>query len=608
MQALILAAGMGRRLGALTRDQTKAMVRVHGRTLLERSLDALTAHDLDRIVLVIGYQGDGVREMVGDTYRGVPVEYVTNDDYATTNNIYSLHLARHELAADDTLLLESDLIYDPAIIERLLAHPAPDVAVVAPFEPWMDGTVVTLGPDHVIDQFVPKAVADHDSDHEYFKTVNIYRFSREFIATRYLPFLEAYVTALGSNEYYEQVLRVIAGLDKQGLVGMPLNGEPWYEIDDLQDHDIASTIFAPEGERYDAYLRRHGGYWRFPRLRDFCYLVNPYFPSPAMLAELRRSFDTLLHEYPSALDVQNSLAAKLYGTSPDQILVGNGAAELIAAVGAELGVARVGVSTPTFEEYLKRFPGAEIVELARGDDDFSADVQAYADLMRRTDAIVVVNPDNPSGQCLTLAELESLAELAEELGTRLILDESFVDFADPGVCTPVTGEAFLERFPHAVVIKSISKSYGVPGARLGVAASADTDLLRRARARMSVWNVNSFGEYFLQIIGKYEGAYATACELIRAERSRFTAALDAIDGIRVLPSQANYVLCEITAPGDARSVAERLLADHAILVKDCTGKPGFTRGAWLRLAVRDRADNDALVAALEPLLREAGGE
>ena len=178
--------------------------------------EALVDHEVDRIVIVVGYHAQGVRDAVGDDYRGTPVTYVENVDYATTNNIHSLYLAADELAKDDTLLLESDLIYEPRIIERLLQHPAPNVVAVEAYQPWMDGTMVTLGPDHVIQAFVPTHLVDGQAMDQYFKTVNIYKLSQDFIENRYLPFLEAYVRSVGADEYYEQVLRVIAGLDNHG--------------------------------------------------------------------------------------------------------------------------------------------------------------------------------------------------------------------------------------------------------------------------------------------------------------------------------------------------------------------------------------------------------
>jgi histidinol-phosphate/aromatic aminotransferase/cobyric acid decarboxylase-like protein/choline kinase len=605
VQALILAAGIGRRLGHLTNDRTKAMVEVHGRTLLDRSLEALVAHGVDRIVIVVGYHAQGVRDAVGDDYRGTPVTYVENVDYATTNNIHSLYLAANELAKDDTLLLESDLIYEPRIIERLLAHPSPNVVAVEAYQPWMDGTMVTLGADHVIEAFVPTHLVDGQAMDQYFKTVNIYKLSQDFIENRYLPFLEAYVRSVGADEYYEQVLRVIAGLDNHGLVGMPVEGERWYEIDDMQDYQIAETMFAPEEERYDRYLARHGGYWRFPHLLDFCYLVNPWFPTMALRDELRRSFDALLSDYPSSQAVQRHLAAKMFDGDPDCFVVGNGAAELITALGEEVGAVRVGVTVPTFEEYLKRFPSAEVITARAAEPDFDTGFYHYARLLQQVDVLVLVNPDNPTGRCLTSEEVLALLELAESAGKRVILDESFVDFADPGHCASLLHQDVLDAYPSSVIVKSISKSYGVPGARLGILATRDAELLAGITRRLSVWNINSFGEYFLQIIGRFQAEYAAGCAELRAERDRLTKQLAAVGGLRVIPSQANYVLCEITADQSAREVASCLLVDHNVLVKDCSAKPGFEElPPYLRIAVRDAADNDALVRALHAVLEQ----
>jgi histidinol-phosphate/aromatic aminotransferase/cobyric acid decarboxylase-like protein/CTP:phosphocholine cytidylyltransferase-like protein len=598
VQAVILAAGMGRRLGALTENQTKCMVKLHGSTLLERSLDALTDVAISRIVLVVGYRAEGVRQLIGDSYANVPVTYVYNPDYETTNNVYSLYLARNELEKDDTLLLESDLVYEPKIIHVLLANPAPNVAVVDRYRSWMDGTVVTISDDNTIQQFIPKKNIDQVAYDRYYKTVNIYKFSREYLSSCYLPFLEAYVQSVGRNEYYEQVLRIVATLDKQELAAMPLAGEKWYEIDDPQDYQIAQTLFAPPELQYSSYLNRHGGYWRFPELRDFCYLVNPYFPPRDMLEEMRRSFEPLLRGYPSSATVQDHLAAKMFGFAASAITVGNGAAELICALGQEIKAARIGVSVPTFEEYLKRFPGAEMVEYSSSDAELKPDLPQLKAVTTETDALVLVNPDNPSGQCLSTAVLLELARHMEQEGKRLILDESFVDFAEPEHCASLLRQEVLDAHPHLVIVKSISKSYGVPGSRLGVLATADAELLARIRSHAPVWNDNSFGEFFLQIIGKYQAAYKTACRQIRAERSRFYQLLSAVPNVHVIPSHANYFLCEVGGSISATDLAARMLRDHAILVKDCSNKVGVTDRQFVRVAIRDTADNDYFLTAL----------
>ncbi|HWC34890.1 MAG TPA: aminotransferase class I/II-fold pyridoxal phosphate-dependent enzyme [Mycobacteriales bacterium] len=598
MQALILAAGMGRRLGALTKDRTKCMVSIHGRTLIERSLDALVdTGAVDRIVLVVGHGAQGVRDLVGTEWNGTPVSYVDNTVYDTTNNIHSLYLARDELVQDDTLLLESDLIYEPRILTRLIKHPQPNVAVVDRFRSWMDGTVVTVTPEGTIDHFVPKRAFDRDALTQHYKTVNIYKFSREYLADEYLPFLEAYVRTMGNNEYYEEVMRVIATLERHNLAAMTLDDEKWYEIDDLQDLRIAETLFAPPDRQYDAYLQRHGGYWRFTELHDFCYLSNPFFPPPEMVDELRREFDPLLRNYPSAAWVVDHLAAKMFGCDESLIAVGNGASEWITAIGTVLEAERVGVPVPTFEEYLKRFPGAEIEELPSADPDFGLEPASLFDLSDRTDVLVLVNPDNPTGRCLPDFEVLQLAKHMATAGKRLIVDESFVDFAEPDHCASLVDDEVLAAYPNMILVRSIGKTHGVPGCRLGVVATADSELLQRLRAHRAVWNINSFGEYFMQLMGRYEPAYEKACAQLRGARNELASSLSELPSLRVVPSHGNYLLCELPGSLTATDVAQRLLGE-SILVKDCTGKPGLEHGQFIRVAVKLPADNERLVDAL----------
>ena len=310
MQVIILAAGMGRRLGELTQDNTKCMVTVNGVRLIDRLLRQLVSvsNPLHRIVIVIGYEGKKLKEYLGNSYQHIPLEYVENPIYNKTNNIYSLFLAKEELAYDDTLLVESDLIFEDGVFEKVLSNPFPNLAVVAKYESWMDGTMVVLDGENNIVTFVPKSAFSYNDVERYYKTANIYKFSRDFSVTKYIPFLEAYSKAMGTNEYYESVLRVLSMLDKTGLKGLPIDNMKWYEIDDVQDLDIAETLFATDGKTKQLrYQQRYGGYWRFPHLLDFCYLVNPYFPTERMRNELRASFDTLLSEYPSGMKVNTLL-------------------------------------------------------------------------------------------------------------------------------------------------------------------------------------------------------------------------------------------------------------------------------------------------------------
>ena len=156
MQAIILAAGMGKRLKELTSNATKCMVEVNGVTMIERTLSQLDALNLERIVVVVGYEGKKLMEYIESLEIKTPIEYVDNDVYYKTNNIYSLYLARNYLLEDDTLLLESDIIFESAVLQRLLDNPYPSLALVAKYESWMDGTVVTLDDEDNIVRFLGK--------------------------------------------------------------------------------------------------------------------------------------------------------------------------------------------------------------------------------------------------------------------------------------------------------------------------------------------------------------------------------------------------------------------------------------------------------------------
>ena len=595
MQAIILAAGMGKRLGELTKGNTKCMIEVGGETLISRLLHQLDQLHLQRIILVVGYKAKELREYLLNIHIQTAIEYVENTIYDKTNNIYSLYLAKDYLTKDDTLLFESDIIMEDSLIQKLIENPYPDLALVDKYESWMDGTVVTIDEENRILRFIPNSLFKYDEIPDYYKTVNVYKFSKHFSSTMYVPFLEAYCKALGRNEYYEQVLRVITMLDNSGIRALPLNGEQWYEIDDIQDLDIAESIFTEH--QYDLLCSRFGGYWRYPHILDFCYLVNPYFPNQRLLDEMSHSFARLLTEYPSGLRVNNLLAAKDFGVKQDYILVGNGAAELIKVLSEQM-LGKVGVVRPTFEEYPNRLMPEQVVvyETKKTDFSYSADdlMTYFAD--KNIWSLVLINPDNPSGNYISYADCLRLADWCQARDIMLIMDESFIDFSMEH--PTFLNNTILERYDHLVVIKSISKSFGVPGLRLGILATSNAALMTNLRRAVSIWNINSFAEFFLQILGKYEKSYQEAMNTFRRERARMMTALAEVSYLRVLPSEANYVLCEVLHPHTPRELAVQLLKKHSILIKDCTSK---CHAPYIRLAIRNTKDNNLLIQALKTL-------
>lgn len=242
MQAIILAAGMGKRLKDLTADNTKCMVKVNGITLIERMLRQIDRQHLSRIVIVVGYEDQKLINYIATLNINTRIIYVHNAIYFKTNNIYSLALAREWLCKDDTLLFESDIIFEDTVLERLINNPQPTLALVAKYESWMDGTCLLLDNENIIG-FVEGKKLDYSEKDLYYKTVNVYKFSREFSERYYVPFLEAYSKAFGDNEYYEQVLKIVIMLGNPEIKACKLGSEKWYEIDDIQDLNIAESLF-----------------------------------------------------------------------------------------------------------------------------------------------------------------------------------------------------------------------------------------------------------------------------------------------------------------------------------------------------------------------------
>ncbi len=602
MQALILAAGMGRRMGKYTENSTKCMITVAGKTLLERAVDALKEAGIHKLVMVIGYGAEKVREFVASkNYFGISIEYVYNYDYADTNNIYSLYLARDYLQKDDTILLESDLIFDKDIVKKVVDAEAKNVAVVAKYEQWMDGTVVVLDRRSNIVDFIDKTKFKYEEVDSYYKTVNIYKFSKGFSEKKYLPFLGAYLKAYGTNQYYEQVLKIFAHIKNSELSAYVLEDENWYEIDDAQDLDIANTIFADERHILEKYELHFGGYWRFPKVKDYCYLVNPYYPPEKMLHQISYFFKDLLTQYPSGMNIQKLNAANMFEVDADYLLVGNGAAELIEVLGRVLK-GKVSVCIPTFNEYIRCFAQSEIREIDSRANGYRYHLEQLLEEAEHTDNLLIVNPDNPSGAFLTYAEMMRLMEKCEKQGVFLVVDESFIDFAEGSSRYTLIRESLLKKYKHLIVLKSISKSYGVPGLRLGVMATGNQAIQEETRRKMAIWNINSFAEYYLQIQRFYKNDYVIACNEIAKQRAKMQEQLSGIEGIKVYPSQANYIMCELTGEITSFRLAMLLIKKYNILIKNLSEKKGFQGGSFIRLAVKSEEDNAVLIDAIKQIL------
>lgn len=607
MQAIILAAGMGKRLKEFTQNNTKCMVKVNGVTMIERCLTILDKKGLSRIIIVVGYEGQKLMDYISTLKVQTPIHYIDNPIYDKTNNIYSLALAKEYMCEEDTLLLESDLIFQEEVIDVLLQDKRKTLALVDKFESWMDGTCMELDEDDCIVNFISGKHLQFADVENYYKTVNIYKFSKEFSNNTYVPFLLAYEKAMGENEYYESVIKLIAMLETKEIRAKRLKGQIWYEIDNVQDLDIAESLFAETKEEHlSKIMGRYGGYWRYPKLLDFCYLVNPYYPPKKMKEEMKANFDTLLAEYPSGMRVNALLASNNFGVKQEHIVIGNGAAELIKVLMESLD-GKVGCIYPTFQEYPNRYDSREIVPFISEKDDFSYTVddlmEFYGDKEIKT--LILINPDNPTGNYCEFEQVVRLISWCKEHAIRLIVDESFVDFAEyPYQSVTLLQEEILQSYKELYVVKSISKSYGVPGIRLGILASGNENMILRIKKTVSIWNINSYGEFFMQIMEKYNKDYEKSLLRIRESRDKLISGLKEIPFLKVFPSQANYVMCELLE-GTSSDLCSSLLEKN-ILIKDLTEKINNGK-QYIRIAVRDDADNSVLVALLKEIYGEIGG-
>lgn len=599
MQAMILAAGLGRRLGEVTKNLAKCMIEVGEQTLMARILKQLDARHFSRIVIVVGWQAKTLCKHIASCNAQTPIVFVENPIFDKTNNIYSLSLAQNYLKEEDTLLLESDLILEDAALDKILENKNENCALISPYSAGMDGTVVVLNDQQMITHFIQKNDFDFKRAHLYYKTVNVYKFEKSFINQYYIPFLNAYIDSCGNNEYYEQVLSILTRLDKINIAGVVLKKEKWFEIDDIFDLHYANIVFAQNQAKLKATFERYGGFWRNADMLDFLYLTNPYFPTKRIEEELKANTDLILKAYPSGQKITSLLAGKHFGVSSDNILLANGAAEIILALSQYLKNKKIALCLPSFEEYVNRFAsnGFEPIVFSPKNNDFSYNLNDLLLFLKskKPDVFLLVNPDNPSGNFIFKKDLIELSSFCKKEDILLVIDESFVDFYD--IHETLITPDFLRAHPGVLVVKSISKSYGVAGLRLGVLASGNTDHIAQIAAMLPIWNINSFAEFFMQIASHFEADYKIALEKFKAERAWFFDELQKLPFLRVIPSAANYFLCELLPPLTSSVVTERLFIEHKILIKDCSTKKSFQQRNFIRFAIKNHAENQALLNA-----------
>ena len=598
---MILAAGIGSRLRPLTADVPKCLVEVDGQVILLRALRALAAQGVREVVIVVGYQADAIRSRVGARFAGLDIRYVDAPRYATTNNICSLWDAR-AYCDEDILLLEGDVVFDDDVLARLLRQPGSSLAV-APHARGLSGTVVRLDGDGRVDAFVLGAEQDEHFDaSDAYKTVNIYLLRGSLLREQVLPELCRKVESGRVHDYYETVFRdLVADGSIDDLVGVDVSASRWYEVDDHRDLDVAEFSFLDREAQFERIQELHGSYWRYGFV-DHSYLYNLNFPPEAMLSGFSEELSEIVTSYPVGQHELARLVADWTGADPEQLVVANGGAELIKIIGEHV-VTRLTIPVPSFNEYenvlapgrLNRFPLDPVT--------FELDIEAFADSAIRSGSniAVLVTPNNPTALSVDREDVLRLARRLQEHDCRLLVDESFIEFSRAGQAGSI--ESMVGEHPNLVVLKSMSKVFGIAGLRIGYLLTADHAFAETVRAHLPIWNVNGLAEAFLRSVGRYRREFEASCELVQQTTRELYAQLGALRGIEALEPDANFVFCRITADGlTAPELVRRLYVTHNILIKDCAAKSMPDADRFLRIASRTPAENRRLVEALAALL------
>ena len=600
-RAVIMAAGKGTRLQPLTEDLPKCLVEVDGRPLLLRALDELSAQGVDEAVIVVGYGGDKIREKVGKKHAGLAIHYVEALDFATTNNIRSLWDARRYLDRD-ILLLEADVVFDPEVVAALLDVPGSGAAV-APFARPLSGTVVHRDAADRVTSFTLGAEQGPGFDADTaLKTVNIYLLREALLKDVVVPRLRRAVEDGHVDRYHETVLQeAVADGALTDLAAVDVSAHRWYEVDDHRDLDAAQFLFLERDAQYDRIQQLHGSYWRYG-FTDHSYLYNTHFPPPAMMDVFHDDLHEIVTNYPVGQQELARLVADWNGANPEHLAVANGAAELIKILGNQF-MQRMTIPTPSFNEYeaviaaegLNRFPLDPVT--------FELDVDAFAEsaITWKSDTAILVTPNNPTALSVSRRDIHRLALRLAEHDCRLIVDESFIEFAREGEKNSV--EDATSAHPNLVVIKSLSKVFGIAGLRIGYLLSSATEFIEAVRSALPIWNINGLAEEFLRTVGRYRDDFAESCERTRASSEGLYTALRELSGIEPIRPDANFVLARLAdGQPSAPEVARRLYVEHNILIKDCAAKSMPDADRYLRIASRTPAENNVLVGALATIL------
>jgi len=592
MKAIILAAGYGNRMRPLTDNEHKTLLKINNFTILDNIIDSLINNSVNDIVIVTGYRNKELQKYLSKNYSKITFQYIHNKDYKTTNNIYSLSLAFQKIKIDsDIILIESDLIYDHKIINKLINSNHENVALIDKYHSGMDGTVVKLGNDMKIIEVIPPHLQDSNFNfNNKYKTLNIYKFSMNFTNDVFSKLLNYYSKVIDDNCYYELILGILIYMQKESIYGLLVDNKDWIEVDDTNDIRIAEYKFA-KNKKKEILEKSWGGYWNYD-IVDFSFIRNMYFPPPSMIADIKNNFEDLIWNYGSSNKIMNKKLSYFLLLNEKYLIALNGAAQIYPTLKSIFFEKKALLPNPTFGEYERIFKNKSYF-----DDLGKFDLNEIKSAVSKNEVIVFVNPNNPTG---SLIDSFKLFDIIKKFPNKFfIIDESFIEFSDSKSFI-----YFIDDFKlkNVLVLTSMSKSYGFPGVRLGYAYSRNNEVLSSIKDAIPIWNFNSIAEYSLEIMLKYRNEYANSIKKTINDRNDFMKMFKNQKWVyKVYNSEANFILTE-TSP-KLINVIDKLLNDNSIYIRDVSSKFNDNK-IYFRFAIRLPDENKLLINTIENIYKK----
>ena len=582
MKAIILAAGYGNRMRPLTDNEHKTLLKINNLTIIDNIIQSLISNNILNVVIVTGYRHDSLKSHITKSYPKIEFEFIYNKDYRTTNNIYSLSLAFQKTRIDsDIILIESDLVYNHKIIQDLINDSNKNIALVDKYRPGMDGTVVKIGKDNRILEVIPPHLQDSNfSFHDKFKTLNIYKFSQDFTKNIFSNLVSYYSKAIDKNCYYELVLGILIYMQRENIYSLQVNNNDWIEVDDTNDIRIAEYKFASNNKK-EILKNAWGGYWNY-NLIDFCFIRNMYFPTPSMIADLKNNIEELIWNYGSSNELFNKKLSYYLLKEKSKLCALNGAAQIYPFIKKQFSHLKGLIPTPTFGEYENIF-----IQKSTYRDNGSIDIGDFTKKISASEVIIYVNPNNPTGTFINSQLIHKHIKSYPE--KFFIIDESFIDFSNSKSITEIVSD----KETNFLVIKSMSKSHGFPGIRLGYVFSNNIELISKIKSSLPIWNYNSMAEYFLEIMLKYRNEFENSINKTIQDREKFIRELQKQKWVnKVFESKADFILVE-TSEG-VNNIVDLLLDKHSIYIRNITSKFNDNK-TYYRFAVRKERENQLLI-------------